>query len=162
MTLNRPAERLASPRTIQSRLLASGIYATVHTEAAPSDGEWSAMVEELSQKSAQVRSVFVYTAGGAPTARQRKELGEMWAKQGNNPPAVVVMRGFLLAVITALNWFLKNPIRAFPPSDFERAIDCVVRGQEERAELLLYLERTCTQLRVPPLVDTLRANHARP
>lgn len=161
MTLNRPAERLAAPRTMQCRLLRSGLYLCVHNEHTPDDLEWLAMVDELSQKADQIRGVLVYTVGGAPTARQRKQVGEMWARYVNNPPTAVIMRGFLLAVISALNWFLKNPIHAFPPSDLERALDFVKAHGEQRSELLQQLERICLQLRVPLPVETQRAAHAK-
>lgn len=118
---------MATPSTFRGSTMWFGrvgsIYLVVHPEQAPSSLDWDEWLKDIEREAPSIDGVLVYTEGGGPDARQRKLTAEMWERRGYMPPVALVSGSPLVRVIvTALNYFLSNPIRAYPPSDLEAAL----------------------------------------
>jgi hypothetical protein len=94
------------------------VMIALHTEAAPSDEEWSGYLQAMASIPdwSAARSI-AFTDGGAPNGRQRKQLNELLTSRLRGGPglaAAVSSSTTVRSVITALSWF--NPaVKAFPP-----------------------------------------------
>jgi hypothetical protein len=84
------------------------------------DNEWGQLVAEIAQRHASVRGVLAVTGGAAPNATQRAELTA--ALQGAAFPAAIVSDSAAARVaLTAINLFLANQARPFPPNQLDAA-----------------------------------------
>jgi hypothetical protein len=103
----------------------------VHAEHPPEDEEWTEMLA-LFRKAFDIRrlKVLVYTAGGAPNARQRAQLNQVL--EHIRPPVAVVTTSMVArAAGTAIAWFTPT-LRVFSPDDSERAFDHIDATELER------------------------------
>jgi hypothetical protein len=98
------------------------ILVCVHSEDAPTDVEYGAVLEVMRTLPHPERmSILIYTCGDAPNALQRAALNDVLAHM--KLPVVIVAQSILgRGVGTALRWF--NPqARVFDADDIEEALN---------------------------------------
>ena len=106
----------------------------VHSEQAPSNAEWSALMDAFRNATNLRRiRVLVFTYGGAPNARQRAELNEV-LRDVRPPVAIVTPSTLARAVCTALSWFQPR-LRGFSPEEIESAFDYLDANEDDRRVL---------------------------
>jgi hypothetical protein len=126
--------------------LVDGIHVVVHSAQNPSDGEWAAYTTEL-RDCERVDGLFVFTHGGAPNARQRKLLREVWAHRGKTPRVSVLTNAIVVrTVVTAFNIFLNNQLKMFALSELHPALEYLGIPPERRDPILRALERLRARL----------------
>jgi hypothetical protein len=91
----------------------------VHTATTPSAEEWDAMVADL--KTRKMSGSLIYTLGGSPSAKQRKQLRDTIGERAIYT-AVLTDSAIARAAIVALNLFMRNPVHPFPPDELEQAL----------------------------------------
>jgi hypothetical protein len=106
----------------------------VHGARHPSDADWSIYLDALRQNFAEIRAQLIVTEGGSPTSAQRKSSLDL-AGQWERPPPTAVVTASILArgAVTALSWFMKDRIRAFPPAEFDEACSFVGASADKTA-----------------------------
>jgi hypothetical protein len=113
-----------------------------HGPQPPAQNEWDGHIALCKDGKVKVRRLLVYTAGGAPDAKQRaqaeKEFGQL---------RVAVLTDSVLArgVVTALRW-LGMPISAFPADQVVRAMEDIGVPSAERDEVRSALTRVRTSV----------------
>jgi hypothetical protein len=80
--------------------------------------------------------------GGSPSAFQRKQLREV-IKSADVQSAVLTN-----SAITALNLFMRNPIRAFAPNDIEQALAYIKAPAAFIPEIKSSLQRLKQELQI--------------
>lgn len=112
-----------------------------HPHGDPTEAEWDEAVAAI-RKAADsgARGLLVHTIGGGPNAAQRKQVAEMWEARGSMITiAVTTPSSMVRGVITALNWFLSRPIRAF--ATLEESMDYLDVPRVDRAEVVDVMQR---------------------
>jgi len=114
----------------------------------PTDAEWDSWltaVANLEQKT-KVFRLLVTTDGGHPTKAQLERLR---ARNRSNPPTSIVSSSLAFRFMASALTFINPTIRAFSPSEFEKALDhiSVMHGDRERAKAVA--ENLHWQLAVP-------------
>lgn len=101
-------------------------FILLHTEAAPSDAEWTAFVTATEVAARQAGKDFsqlrqlVITDGGGPSSTQRKQANAMLG--GSTIRVAVVSQSTAIrGVVTALSWF-NSLIKAFNPDELKEAL----------------------------------------
>jgi len=91
------------------------IVVCVHNQQAPSDAEWREFLEVWRGHRDQIAGQIVYSAGGAPNARQREDsLAIIHQRSAGAPPTAVVTDSMLVrGAVTAISWVVRERIRAF-------------------------------------------------
>jgi hypothetical protein len=89
------------------------------TKMTPSRKEWSDLLDCMRRMN--YRGALVHTEGGSPNALQRKQLRDT---VGNSEiyTAILTDSPIVRAAMTALNLFVKSPMRGFTPNDIEEAL----------------------------------------
>jgi hypothetical protein len=106
----------------------------VHASLAPSQAEWNAVLEVFrNHPSLAAARALVVTEGGAPTAGQRAELGQLLGKI-KVPIAVMTSSSIARAAGTALGW-LNPAVKVFAITDFDGALDHLGASSSERRHL---------------------------
>jgi hypothetical protein len=109
------------------------IMVIVHSEHEPSHAEWEDYLGHL-QAVPQCASVFVYSVGGGPNAKQRQGLADKTAGRVL-PVAVVTPSRMTRAIGVAVSWF--NPhIQVFSPGYLHDAFAHLKLGMREAAEVV--------------------------
>lgn len=107
------------PKTLAVRTIEKRTAIVVLGATTPDDADWEVLVE--AQKRDGHDRTLVVTAGGAPTARQRKAILD--ASGGKGLPAAVLTDSVVVrGITTAISWFVQD-VRAFPPHDLQAALD---------------------------------------
>lgn len=104
-----------------------GILVMMSTSKTPSDEEWTRHCQDLTRERPHLRGVLVYTAGGGPTSKQREQL-RVAVGASLPPTAIMTDSAMVRGIITSINWFLNNPLTAFPHRDLEGALRHVASG----------------------------------
>jgi hypothetical protein len=107
------------------------IVVFVLSRQAPTDAEWDEMLVIYRQLARPtLPCALVYTAGGAPNAKQRASLRDV----GSARIAVLTASAVARAAGVAVSWF--NPeIRIYGPHDVEKALNHLDVPEAERREL---------------------------
>lgn len=118
-----------------------------HPETAPTDEEWDRAVEAIREAAdSGARALIVHTLGGGPNAAQRKKVAAMWEARGAMIDiAVTTPSAMVRGVITALNWFLSRPARAF--ATLREAMEEVGASPSQQPELIVAMEQLKDQVR---------------
>ena len=98
----------------------------LHTEQAPSAASWNEFMAFLAEhgrkKDLRRFRVLVVTDGGGPDNTMRGQLQEFFATTRQSPKIAVVTTSVISrGIVAAVSWFNPN-VKAFPPSDFARAL----------------------------------------
>lgn len=97
------------------------VFVVVHNQRDPTDGEWTDFVRLSTMPERANRPTLVYSAGGRPTALQRKQLADAIPKRRVPPTVVLTENRLVQTVVRLMTWF--NPdIRAFPIEDLDGAL----------------------------------------
>ena len=93
----------------------------LHGALPPTDEEWKVYCDIASMHLGKARGQLVYSAGGAPNAKQRS-LGAKLVKSGRPPPcAVMTKSAFVRGIVTVFDWLFPGRYRAFNLTDFAGA-----------------------------------------
>lgn len=106
-----------------------GVFVGVHTAEAPSSEEWRRLCSDIERERLTTRGVLVFTLGGAPSTQQRQEMRAAIGDIAVPPCAILTASPLVRGIITSLNWFLGNQVKAFDPNDIERALRYVASGK---------------------------------
>lgn len=108
-----------------------------HGPQPPAQHEWEGQIALFRDTKVPVRRLLVFTAGGAPDAKQRAQAEKEFGKL-----RVAVLTDAVLArgVVTALRW-LGMPISAFPADQVVRAMEDIGVPSGERDEVRSALTR---------------------
>lgn len=93
----------------------------VHTEQAPSDGEWDGWIELCAKESPHRLGFLVFSDGGGPSSVQRSKLSRI-PELKRIPSAVVTSSAVGRGIVTAVSW-LGTKVRAFAPVNVRDALD---------------------------------------
>jgi hypothetical protein len=100
----------------------------LHTINPPPQHEWDAVMHELGHAGPQSQPprLLVVTDGGAPDAKQRSQLRDLWNGQSIKVSAIVPGYGNAVkrGVMTALSWLNAN-LKFFTPDEVEAALSHV-------------------------------------
>jgi hypothetical protein len=122
------------------------IMVIVHSEHEPSHAEWEDYLGHL-RAEPRCASVFVYSIGGGPNAKQRQSLADATAGRAL-PVAVVTPSRMTRAIGVAVSWF--NPhIQMFSPGYLPDAFAHLRLGMREAAEVIHSARHLASQLGIP-------------
>jgi hypothetical protein len=129
--------------------LCGSIFVAVHSHAAPLDAEYDDGLRGYETHLGRFRGILIFTRGGAPNARQRKRTTDFWV--GRDLPKTVIMTSSTVArgVVTALNWFMAQKLKAIDSDDFAGAFDYLEVAPDERPAVQATVLRLDAQLRTP-------------
>jgi hypothetical protein len=117
------------------------IYVVVHGALPPSNVDWEGWLDHVSREVPMFTGMLVHTEGGGPDAGQRQKTAEMWARHARMPSIAVVTRSPVVRLmVTALNYFLSRPIRAYAPAAIDEALSehlKVAPGDREEIRLAI-------------------------
>jgi hypothetical protein len=97
-------------------------HVAVHGPLGPSDAEWQAYLDDITQHLTSIKGVIVHTTGGGPSAAQRRAATEHWKRVGETPRmAILTTSKVVRAMVETLGFFLGSNVRAFPFDAFDEA-----------------------------------------
>lgn len=108
-----------------------------HAEVQPSTEDWQAYLELLAPRVTDpTLRILVITDEAGPTVTQRDAMNQMLARANVTSAKTAVVSGGKVTrgIVTVLSWF-NSAIRAFQPSDLERALTYLDVEPEAHAEL---------------------------
>lgn len=99
--------------------VAGGLFLIVHTKDPPTDDEWTSYVKLVDKQGAEPLPQIVFTEGGGPSAKQRRDFTEML--NGRKIPVVVLTDSTMIrGIVTAISWF-NDKLKTFPPVQIKDA-----------------------------------------
>lgn len=114
------------------------VHLVVHSSENPTDEEWSNYLDDMEAFLPRMRGVMVLTHGGGPTATQRAKFKTFWGSQKIDPEvrlAVLTSSVMVRGIVTAVTWFVKNPIQTFAPTSLDEAFTFLGLTGHERTLL---------------------------
>jgi hypothetical protein len=125
-----------------------GWVLVVHTEKPPSTTEWSALLSFYQKNLGGIRGILVFTAGGAISAFQRKQLRDVFGLDGRHLPRTAILTESALARlgIAAFNLFISNKIRGFSYQEIIAAMEYLSVPVSSRQPLLGKLEELTSMI----------------
>jgi hypothetical protein len=115
---------MAGDGDFQYAMVEEHVIALVHTERSPSDAAWEAHHALINETVGRDRFVemgyFVITAGGAPTARQRR-LGNLQVKGRRMVRSIMTDSFFVRQLVKSWSWFAPG-LSAHAPEQLREAL----------------------------------------
>lgn len=97
-----------------------GVWVGVHTAENPLTEEWTRHCKRIEEVRHRTRAVVVYTDGGGPSARQRKEMSTALREVAAPPTAIMTRSAVVRGIITSCNWlFGSQQVAPFAPHDLD-------------------------------------------
>jgi hypothetical protein len=123
--------------------LSGSVFVIVHGPKPPTDAEYQATLQAYGKHLGRFRGILIHSDGGAPNSAQRKQTTDFW--EGRNLPKTAIMTSSSIArgVMTALNWFFPQKLKAVKEGDFLTAFEYLEVPSVERA----LAEQTVARLR---------------
>lgn len=137
---------------------AERVLIAVHSARDPSDDDWNGWLERV-QHAPSKPKVFVYTAGGAPSGKQRKALFVAAGERGFRA-AVVSPSRVALAIGTAIGWFYRD-LKTFSPAQLDAALEHLELDQREGDGILRAARALAQELGMVSAVADLTTRGAR-
>jgi hypothetical protein len=117
-----------------SEMVTGTVLCMLHTEQAPSDGEWDAgmtLLETHRKPDGELVSMLVFTAGGAPTVAQRRRgnqitMGRICIR------AICTDSKATLVIVRGLSWFAPG-LKSFSTHELGEAVRYVGVSADEMA-----------------------------
>ena len=110
------------------------LFVVVYGTANPSDQEWRAYLDVVSQHGVDRTVQLIATDGGRPTSSQEKELNALLAGR-TVPVAVCTGSARVRGTVMAMSWFNRE-IKSFPAMAVREALD-YLGLPASRTELIL-------------------------
>ncbi len=132
--------------------IVGNVHIVIHGTSEPHDEDWrlymSAVRGEEQKATGFVKMrTLVFSAGGGPTAKHRKEINEFLGGR-TSPVAIVTSSTIMRGVVTALQWF--NPlVRAFSPDNVVAAMQFLGVSEGEAHVVWTEAKRLQTSLGAP-------------
>jgi hypothetical protein len=123
--------------------LSGSVFVIVHGPQPPTDAEYRATVQGYGKHLGRFRSILIHSDGGAPNPAQRKQTTEFWESKHLPNTAIMTSSSIARGVITALNWFFPQKLKAVKDGDFPAAFEHLDVPLAERAQV----EQTVARLR---------------
>ena len=132
--------------------IVGNVHIVIHGTTEPRDEDWRLYMDAVrseEQKTtdfAKIRTL-VFSAGGGPTAKHRREISEFLGGR-TTPVAIVTSSTIMRGVVTALQWF--NPLaRAFSPDNVVAALQFLGTSDSEAHLVWTEAKRLQTSLGAP-------------
>jgi hypothetical protein len=143
---------MAGDTDFQYGMVADHVIALIHTANHPSDGAWEAhhalIVDTVGQGRFVEMGYFVITAGGAPTAKQRR-LGNLQVKGRRMVRSIVTDSFFVRQLVKSWSWFAPG-LSAYAPDQVREALLNVGVRVEQFGEVWSKI-RALNSALVPPV-----------
>lgn len=122
----------------------------VHTSTNPPVPDWDQLMMEYATHRDRIEGILVHTEGGSPSAIQRKQTRDALLPRKRPPVHVSVLTTSVAArmAITAFNLFFDNRMRAYPPEDFDDAVNYIGLPSSMRANVRKTLKELITELQI--------------
>lgn len=129
-------------KTMYWRVIPGVVVVVVHTDEAPSDADWEAYLQEISDNVEKVRGVLVYTNSAGPSAPQRARSNEAFSKTGADlQTAIMTGSRVVRGMVTALSWALGGKVKAFTTRQFNEAVACLGLDGEDQLKTRVVLKQ---------------------
>lgn len=116
-------------------------HVVLHRDAAPDPAEWDAYMKSLAASLPMIKCVFVYTRGGGPNPKQRKQITDLYQSRPPQPTVAVITPSTIVrAVVTAVNLFAPKPLKMFSSTQLGEAFSFLGLDSRDGAEILGTLE----------------------
>lgn len=140
--------------------LAHSVYILVQNTETPTPQEFEAHLADLMKRESLVSCELVYSAGGSPTAKQRKQFSEAWEAIGRPNPLCAVVSPSLAGpiVVNIINGVLKTRIRAFSDQDFFKALNYLNVPEILHESVCGHVVRHCRALGIKPPPGCMETN----
>jgi hypothetical protein len=119
-----------------SEMITGTVLCMLHTEQAPSDGEWDAamtLLEKHRKPDGELVSMLVFTAGGAPTVAQRRR-GNQITMGRNCIRAICTDSKATLVIVRGLSWFAPG-LKSFSTKELGEAVRYVGVNADDVAQV---------------------------
>lgn len=104
-------------KTMDYRMLGTTLVVCHSMNHSPTQDEWSRYIADMRKwaDSGLLKALLVYCPGKAtPDARMRKQATQMWEELNFTVPMAIVMSSkIVMAVVTAINFFMERPMKTF-------------------------------------------------
>jgi hypothetical protein len=133
----KPGSMVGELETLSTNMLwgeKCDVAMAVHTEQAPSDGEWDGWIELCAKRTPNRLGFLIFSDGGGPSGVQRSKLSRI-PELKMIPSAVVTSSAIGRGIVTAVAW-LGTKVRAFAPLHVRDALDFLRVPEERRYEVL--------------------------
>lgn len=118
--------------------IVGNVHIVLAGAADPTDADWRLYMDAVRGEERKMADfgkmrTLVFSAGGGPNAKQRKEINEFLGGRPT-PVAIVTSSTIMRGVVTALQWF--NPLaRAFSPENVVAALQFLGTSNSEASEV---------------------------
>lgn len=123
------------------RLIPGVVHIVVHTDEPPSDADWDACIDDVSEHGEGIKGVLVYSTRTGPSASQRTKANAVYEKFGGMKMAIMASSRLVIGIVTAISWAVGNDVKAFATTDFEGAANYVGLNSEERLKARVVLRQ---------------------
>lgn len=132
--------------------LAHSVYILVQTDKTPSNEEWNAHMADMEKRANHISCEIVYSAGGSPTPRHRRQYKEIWERlKRQNPPCAVVSPSSAGPIVVGLiNLILPSGIRFFRDTQFSEALEHLRVPPILHESVCAHVLRHCEALEIKP------------
>ncbi|AKU98797.1 hypothetical protein AKJ09_05461 [Labilithrix luteola] len=125
-------------------------YLCFHSAEPPRDVEWTAFIDDITEKGDEFEEMLVFSFGGAPTVVQQRQVASLWQGRRRGPRiALVTPSAVARAASAALNWLLRQPIKTFTPTELGTCLTYLELTLSQREEMTSKLREWCRELGIP-------------
>lgn len=142
-----PAEQ-SEHRVALAALPSPGLFVAVYAHGTPPDTEWARYVATMRAMKGPPYRVFALSAGGGPSALQRKDIEVISNEHGQVRAALVTGDRVARGIVTALSWIRRDTFKAFALHELDAAYAYIEVRDAERLNMEAYVRAMATQLGV--------------
>jgi hypothetical protein len=126
------------------------IHQLVHSSVNPTEEEWTANLNSLTEHKARIQGIFVYTMGGAPNAAQRDRYNKTLEKIGLKPKVAILNGSAMIrGIVTAFNWIQQgNDMKMYPLDGLKDALAYLGCSPTEGTVLTTQLDKFKMELKL--------------
>jgi hypothetical protein len=126
-----PAEQ-SEHRVVMSALPLPGFFVAVYAHGTPPENEWARYVEMMRAMKGPPYRALAFSAGGGPSALQRRDIETVSNEHGQVRAAAVTSDKIARGIVTALSWIRRDTFKAFPPEEVDSAYGYIEASPAER------------------------------
>lgn len=133
---------------VLAALALPNLFVAVFGHGTPPEAEWQQYVAVMKALQGPPHRVLVFSAGGGPSALQRKDIEVVSKEHGSPRVATVTGDRIARGIVTALGWIRGETFKAFPPEDLESACRFIGLSDEEKSVAYAYTKAMSDRLNV--------------